>query len=453
MIPVRQSTAFECSVGPVLDASGVAVTDCVVADFKLKKTTSNFAALNGSATLTHVSAGTYDLVLTASDVDTVGLATVAIDDATNACAPVRLQVIEEVIYDAMFAASANAFTGAAGSTTLTALAAGSITAAVIATGAVDADAIATDAVTEIQSGLATAANLTSVDTVVDAIKAVTDLLPDAGALTQIGLDASTAATEATGANVSASAAQTAAESVQDTLADLTEDDGGTPRFTANTLEQAPTGGSAPTASAIADEVQTRTIAAVTTVNGLAANTVTASALAADAVAEVWAAGTRTLTAGTNIVLAKGTGITGFNDLSAAQVNAEADTALSDYDPPTRAELTSDVNSVLTAVGDVPTNAELATALAAADDAILTAIGLLSIPTADANADALLDRANAIETGYTVRQAIKLMAASMAGKVSGAETNAPVFRSLDDSANRITATTTAEGNRTAVTHNV
>jgi hypothetical protein len=36
-----------------------------------------------------------------------------------------------------------------------------------------------------------------------------------------------------------------------------------------------------------------------------------------------------LTAGTNIVLAKGTGITGFNDLSAAQVNAEVDTGLAD----------------------------------------------------------------------------------------------------------------------------
>jgi hypothetical protein len=41
-------------------------------------------------------------------------------------------------------------------------AAGAITATVIATGAIDADAIAADAVTEIQSGLATAANLATV---------------------------------------------------------------------------------------------------------------------------------------------------------------------------------------------------------------------------------------------------------------------------------------------------
>jgi len=48
-----------------------------------------------------------------------------------------------------------------------AMAAGVVTAAAIATGAVDADAIAADAVTEIQSGLATAAALDTVDNLLD----------------------------------------------------------------------------------------------------------------------------------------------------------------------------------------------------------------------------------------------------------------------------------------------
>lgn len=52
-------------------------------------------------------------------------------------------------------------------------------------------------------------------------------------------------------------------------------------------------------------------------------------------ADVWTYGTRVLTAGTNL-----------NDLSAAQVNAEVDTALADYDPPTRAELASDKNAII-----------------------------------------------------------------------------------------------------------
>lgn len=88
---------------------------------------------------------------------------------------------------------------------------------------------------------------------------------------------------------------------------------------------------------------TTTATAVTTVNGLANNVITAAAIAADAIGAselaadaateigtaVWATAARTLTAGTNIVLTKGTGVTGFNDLSAAQVNSEVDTALAD----------------------------------------------------------------------------------------------------------------------------
>lgn len=54
-----------------------------------------------------------------------------------------------------------------------AMAANTLTAAAIATDAIDADALAADAVTEIQSGLATAAALATVDGVVDAILADT----------------------------------------------------------------------------------------------------------------------------------------------------------------------------------------------------------------------------------------------------------------------------------------
>jgi hypothetical protein len=65
---------------------------------------------------------------------------------------------------------------------------------------------------------------------------------------------------------------------------------------------------------------------------------TATGFSTHSAADVWASGTRLLTAGTNIALAKGVGVTGFNDLSAAQVNAEVDTAITDYDPPTNTEM-------------------------------------------------------------------------------------------------------------------
>jgi len=66
------------------------------------------------------------------------------------------------------------------------LSSGAITAAVIATDAIDADAIATDAVTEIQSGLATATNVTTAhsttDGKVDATQTDLDTLTDVTAL-------------------------------------------------------------------------------------------------------------------------------------------------------------------------------------------------------------------------------------------------------------------------------
>lgn len=58
--------------------------------------------------------------------------------------------------------------------------------------------------------------------------------------------------------------------------------------------------------------------------------ITATGFSTHSAADVWAVATRVLTAGTNIVLAKGTGVTGFTDLSAADVNAEVDSAIETY---------------------------------------------------------------------------------------------------------------------------
>lgn len=106
MTVARQSTARTFIVGPVLDADGVAVTDLAVGDFLISKDGGNGGALNGSATLTHRHTGHYSLALTATDTNTVGETVVYLNDGTNACAPLRLTVIEEAAYDAMYAASA-----------------------------------------------------------------------------------------------------------------------------------------------------------------------------------------------------------------------------------------------------------------------------------------------------------------------------------------------------------
>lgn len=200
MIIAKQSTARTIMVGPVLDADGVAVTGGVVGDFKISKNGAAPGALDGSATLTHRHTGFYSLALTANDLDTVGSAQVTIDDTVNACPMAQVTVIEEAIYDALFAASATGLLPAnvtqwnssavatptvagvpevdvthyggsagtfasgrpevntthaagtawgSGAITAASIAADAITAAKIATGAIDADALAADAAAEI----------------------------------------------------------------------------------------------------------------------------------------------------------------------------------------------------------------------------------------------------------------------------------------------------------------
>jgi hypothetical protein len=67
------------------------------------------------------------------------------------------------------------------------------------------------------------------------------------------------------------------------------------------------------------------------------------------------------------------------------------------------------------------------------------------------ADALLDRADGIETGVTPKQALQRMAAVLAGKASGAGTGTEEFIGLDGATVRVEVTTTAAGNRTAVSY--
>ena len=71
------------------------------------------------------------------------------------------------------------------------------------------------------------------------------------------------------------------------------------------------------------------------------------------------------------------------------------------------------------------------------------------PMPQTNADALLDRADAIETGKTLRQAMRIMAAVLAGKVSGAGSGTETFTGLDGATTRAVVTTDADANRTNV----
>lgn len=65
------------------------------------------------------------------------------------------------------------------------------------------------------------------------------------------------------------------------------------------------------------------------------------------------------------------------------------------------------------------------------------------------ASTLLDLADGIETGFTLKQTLRLIAAGICGKVSGAPLS-PMFRNMPDTADRMASTCDASGNRTAVT---
>lgn len=78
-----------------------------------------------------------------------------------------------------------------------------------------------------------------------------------------------------------------------------------------------------------------------------------------------------------------------------------------------------------------------------------AINIGFAPSADDIAFAVWGLANGIENGWTPRQSMRVMAAALAGKVSGSGVNAPVFRSITDTKPRITATTDADGDRLTV----
>ncbi|MEO7778503.1 MAG: hypothetical protein ABIY63_13305 [Fibrobacteria bacterium] len=198
---LRQSTASQSRiVGPFVDDT----------DFKTLETALSIAntdvkiMVNGGASAnknsgggTHRANGHYSLTFDATDTATVGEFEVAIAMSGALVVKKSFRVLEEVVYDALFAAAAPGFTtdaiytaGINAITTLLGTPAGASMSADIA--AISAGSGLDAAATRAALGLASA-NLDTqlvtiknyIDTEVAAIKAVTDLLPNAGALSSL----------------------------------------------------------------------------------------------------------------------------------------------------------------------------------------------------------------------------------------------------------------------------
>jgi hypothetical protein len=200
------------------------------------------------------------------------------------------------------------------------------------------------------------------------------------------------------------------------LNELVESDAGVSRFSANALEQAPTGSGA-SVDAIADEVETRTIAAVTVVNGLGANSITAAAAAADFTTEVQsglATASAVSTVSTNIGTPSNLGGGATLAANAADIEGQTD--------------------------DIGT---AGAGLTAADDAVLAAIAALNnLSVAQVRDLVIEDQGGGVSLGC----ALAVILAYAAGDLATTGTT-PTYEDPSGTEARATGTIASTGNRT------
>jgi hypothetical protein len=172
---LKQSTAATVKLGPFVDdtdgkTAEVALT-ILQADIRLSKNGGDIAQSNNIAGATHDELGYYDVPLDTTDTNTLGRLKVAVSESGALPVWADFMVVPAQVWDSLFGADklqvhADEIT------------AGLLTAAAFATDAITAEKLAADTVTEIQSGLATAANLATaigyIDTEVAAILAAVD---------------------------------------------------------------------------------------------------------------------------------------------------------------------------------------------------------------------------------------------------------------------------------------
>ena len=110
---LKQSTAYTFRFGPFLDETDgkTAETGLTIsqADIRLSKAGGNFAQKNESSGSSHDEIGYYIVVLDTTDTNTCGELLVACHESGALPVFKTFYVLEEAIYDALFAASASAF--------------------------------------------------------------------------------------------------------------------------------------------------------------------------------------------------------------------------------------------------------------------------------------------------------------------------------------------------------
>lgn len=335
---LRTNTATRVTVGPFFDKTdgitpetALTVTSCkltLMVDTGGVPTLvldTNPTASGGNNDMVHVTnddAGFYDLELAAADVNYVGRAMLAITDAATHC-PVfhEFMILPANIYDSLVG----------GTDTLQAdvtewLGTACATPTVAGVPEVDMTHMAggTQTVTDLKdfadAGYDPATHKVQGVVLADTLTAYTNNTPQSGdsyAIVNHGTYGN-AAIENLVDGIEATLGTPAGASVSADIASIKTDSGniyaivnhGTYGNSAlNTTLTSMKGATFDTATDSLEAIRNRGDAAWITAVGFSTHTA----------ADVWAVGTRVLTAGTNIVLAKGSGVTGFNDIAASDI--------------------------------------------------------------------------------------------------------------------------------------
>lgn len=365
-----------------------------------------------------------------------------------------------------------------------AMAANVLTATAINADAFTAAKFAADVTTEFQSGLATAAALATVDTVVDAIQVTTDKLDDMLVNSSDGWIYTAAALQ--DAPAAGGSGPTAAEIADAVWEEAIADHSGTAGSTAEALNAAGSAGDPwvtalpgaygsgsagfilgtnlnATVSSRASQASVDTIDGI--VDSILVDTAEIGSAGAGLTALASAAALATVDGVVDAILvdtaeigAAGAGLTAvpWNAAWDAEVQSEVADALGVYDGPTNAEMVART----LATADYATAAALAT-VDTVVDSILADTGTDGVVVAAASksdyrlsatgVDDILDEV--VEGSVTLRQSVRLANSALGGKASGLATTEATFRDLADTKDRLVATVDADGNRSAVTRDL
>jgi acid phosphatase family membrane protein YuiD len=366
MIWLRQSTARTVVIGPFVDSTDGATAETGLtiaqADIRLSKNGGAFAQTNNSAGATHMENGYYSVPLDTTDTGTLGVLRVAVNESGALPVWADFMCVPANVWDSMFGSDrlevdAHEIEGGDATNAIR-------DALVDDATRIDASALNTLSghdpgetimgATDLGTGsgltaLASAADLATVDTVVDGIAsdvaALNDL--DAGDVQTAAAAALTAYDPPTKAELDAAVSPLA------TSTEVAKDATVAKEATVAALNDLDAAGVRSAVGLAAANLDTQ-------LAGLPTDADVETACEAG-LADYGAAKTTDIPSD----YATAAAVTALNDLSAAEAQAAAAAALTAYDPPTRTEATSDKNEVLAAMpegSDAPTAGEVADAV-------------------------------------------------------------------------------------------